>query len=108
MRWLGLATGIFSVISLAAMGVMSEHKADRWRDLAIDAIETTKTCSEALSSCRDLRKADLDECAEQLNERSKHTNELAEAFCRERVTGCGHFVSLMKRGNGIYDCRCQP
>ena len=38
---------------------------------------------------------------------SKSLKEIAAAFCRERVTGCEHFESLMRRGDGLYECRCR-
>jgi hypothetical protein len=91
LAWSGLA--IWRVWS-------AERFRDEWRALAVDATAQVKRL-------RADREEQIAFCTEALNERSKTSWELAQAFCRERVHGCTTLVSLMKRGDGVYECMCR-
>lgn len=81
---------IVGIVGLAVMGILSERKADSWRELAHESVGAAQECVDALS------------------ERTRLLNELSAGFCREHVHGgCPEFVRLTRRSEGVYECLCR-
>jgi hypothetical protein len=104
-RILRVAAPVVGIIGLMVMGLLAERKASRWRELAEECVGAREMWSEVAHSA-------ARSCSQQVTQYASETssllNELSAAFCRERVTGCTetNFKSLMRKGDGVYECRC--